>query len=679
MAALARQKQALSGSLTRCSDEGNFRSLAAVRRQKASRDQRSKARIVALKCRRGRVEEEIAAAVATALLRDSALKLRLERQIGSTERRLQELMFEVLGEFAKATARASRRSDHLSATVERELRDSARSAQWARFLLRAGHDLETVALEDITRREDFSVVSRLILAKLMPQLPLTQCHVTRMIRISRAGGRPGGRRQRDSQNELSEVVTSGVEVMDLLGSFARPKEACNEGAVQEPSIAAFDRSLLLSSRPVAWLLRPALGFRHVSSVVYFCVEEWAALPKSSPSPSLADAVSQHVLRTCGGSASVPAGERLEVTGVAGTESTALRGLCDSFPDILRAGGAHFAAASVENLATSISQAGRGRLFVAEAALETVCLSKGVSTNPVVGASLVSLPAQTLRELGTVYFGDTGNCKAATAAHVFPGPSNGGKYYAVMSPILREALGDDASGVLVEVSESGEPPMPMETGFRSGKWDDRVLWHFCRWRSCLAPATAHFAPRHLCTAHSKLKEFLDSRPGKGGESSRFLPKKPPQSIETDISMIKAASSLLTELKNGKLSSTIQSFCSRAAAESSDRHCQTITNGQSPPIRPPWARWSERNVDAALGIVDRDIKVAEAIAAAERDATSELQRLEEIGVFPTIEIALIRRERESRAAESSGGLTEIQSAERKLNLFRLRRQAAESQLE
>lgn len=113
-----------------------------------------------------------------------------------------------------------------------------------------------------------------------------------------------------------------------------------------------------------------------------------------------------------------------------------------------------------------------------------------------------------------------------------------------------------------------------------KWDITVLSTLCRWRSCLCEG-AKVSP-FLCTYHSELKSFLDIRSFSNVQSdaSKYLPRKiltlssatPPSSSSLgpgfaanavsssmkDMTTIRAASTLLQELWDGKLRSTIKTF-------------------------------------------------------------------------------------------------------------------------
>ncbi|GMI12328.1 hypothetical protein TrVE_jg7506 [Triparma verrucosa] len=251
-----------------------------------------------------------------------------------------------------------------------------------------------------------------------------------------------------------------------------------------------------------------------------------------------------------------------------------------------------------------------------------------------------------------------------------------------------------------------------------KWDSAMLSHFCRWRACLAPATSNSTPKYLCDMHSKVKAFLDA--GTGGEnnapiadSNRFLPKKMPQSGNlTDLQLIKAASSLMVELENGKLNSTIRTFCKRAALESSEKYVHDLrfsngggdapTNGHTK-VEPEWGKWlqNDRYKDTTQKL-SKELQVANQIHNIEKGVSGEVGRLRELGVYPTAELALIRRqfkilEREWEAngeigdeagegeGEASDGVNprqeaelELEFCERKRQLLRHRRMEVESDM-
>ena len=158
-----------------------------------------------------------------------------------------------------------------------------------------------------------------------------------------------------------------------------------------------------------------------------------------------------------------------------------------------------------------------------------------------------------------------------------------------------------------VSSSKKPPR---------KWDEAILGSVCRWRSCLCeaevyntssktgitPASAaingNSNSRFLCRYHASLCKFLDdraadsasasgvsSKKGKAekgtgnkveteSESAKYLPRSTPplasdkaslSEAKRDLLVIRATSSLLQELWDGKLKATLRTFTKKVIAE------------------------------------------------------------------------------------------------------------------
>lgn len=119
-----------------------------------------------------------------------------------------------------------------------------------------------------------------------------------------------------------------------------------------------------------------------------------------------------------------------------------------------------------------------------------------------------------------------------------------------------------------------------------KWDPKVLSTLCRWRACLAEAVGSYSSKHYCEYHSDLKRFLDfcSDNGASGniyDASKFTPKKPPllssNVTNRDLKLIRAASSLLQEIWDGKLKGTVFSYVHKMCAEMALR--SRLTNNSS----------------------------------------------------------------------------------------------------
>ena len=100
-------------------------------------------------------------------------------------------------------------------------------------------------------------------------------------------------------------------------------------------------------------------------------------------------------------------------------------------------------------------------------------------------------------------------------------------------------------------------------------DDDEPISLCDWRACSLPATVTMEKKTvgLCCWHAELKTFLDSTTAGKKESLRYLRAKKTggkKVMKKDSS--EEPSPLLVELANGKLAKTVRLFCKRAAQES-----------------------------------------------------------------------------------------------------------------
>ena len=148
----------------------------------------------------------------------------------------------------------------------------------------------------------------------------------------------------------------------------------------------------------------------------------------------------------------------------------------------------------------------------------------------------------------------------------------------------DGLPDYQHGTFKERAENGSDNGPSANGVVQGspsapkKWDISVLSTICRWRSCLCKGGK--ASPYLCTYHNELKSFLDIKSSSSAQSdaSKYLPRKSPAIGQSntpsghnlglaataaagsrmDLTTIRAASTLLQELWDGKLKSTLRSF-------------------------------------------------------------------------------------------------------------------------
>lgn len=171
-------------------------------------------------------------------------------------------------------------------------------------------------------------------------------------------------------------------------------------------------------------------------------------------------------------------------------------------------------------------------------------------------------------------------------------------------LARQGQGQDPSGHGTPGSNAGPAPPSAGTVSKKAprKWDQSILSTVCRWRACLCEAdmsengpmsggvgagkSANSNPnaRYLCRYHAEVCRFLDDRyldevRARGGakakadvasesESAKYLPRKtPPPSLgdlgalpdnKRDLRIVRATSSLLNELWDGKLKATLRTF-------------------------------------------------------------------------------------------------------------------------
>jgi hypothetical protein len=292
---------------------------------------------------------------------------------------------------------------------------------------------------------------------------------------------------------------------------------------------------------------------------------------------------------------------------------------------------------------------------------------------------------------------------------------------------------------------------------SRSWDPNTLFSICRWRSCLADADHCNNSRHmesvhcLCPYHIQLRDYLDNNSHPAGpsramiEASKFLPKSKAPNLQQvahsfqegrlgntkagmrDLVTLRAASTLLQEMWDGRLKTTLQAYvkkvikehnlrnklCSshfprdvhvtdvitRKRSDQPKHHSNGETTGLPIPPRPSWITWK---ATAELDTIMHKLSTAEtglaAILEAERQTSHEIGLLAELAVYPSSELAVIRKEykhlkesedadqmqapatREDNPKKAGSGnheslIVELHLSEKKLAILRQRRQEEE----
>ena len=145
------------------------------------------------------------------------------------------------------------------------------------------------------------------------------------------------------------------------------------------------------------------------------------------------------------------------------------------------------------------------------------------------------------------------------------------------------------------------------------------------------------PRKFTGAQKKSYHFFTRK----ASSSKKASIGNESSAAEDDDKIINASSLLTELLTRKLSATIRGFCSRAVAAASARSKQKREVEESPSPK----RTKAERLESAKGLqseIFRDAALSARVLVAEKKVATELARFAKLGIFPTDELAAIRRE-------------------------------------
>jgi hypothetical protein len=300
--------------------------------------------------------------------------------------------------------------------------------------------------------------------------------------------------------------------------------------------------------------------------------------------------------------------------------------------------------------------------------------------------LVSVPKQLMVVLVETYCRNAPSRSSASASNIVPNSclDNSGAHFCLIrnpnfAPTIDAEDEEDSSAYcyLVQFTSEALPsdePTNSSPPKSKNQWDNKILWNFCRWRSCLAPATSSPSPRSLCTHHSMLKQFLESN--KRNEAARFLPRKPPNLTQdeedatiNDLKLIKAASSLVEELADNKLASTIDSFCHRISSEHGllrhkywSRFNPTQQSAQL--TEPTWKRWSSPGIlERTLHDIDINHTAASTCFNFEHAATAEIQCLTSAYAHCP-EVSMIQKELKN---ELYNDLLNINSTQRKFELI------------
>ena len=191
---------------------------------------------------------------------------------------------------------------------------------------------------------------------------------------------------------------------------------------------------------------------------------------------------------------------------------------------------------------------------------------------------------------------------------------------------------------------------------------------------MCDATTHTSPKYLCSYHSELKMFLDRKQGasKISDASKYLPRKNAPVValsepNRDFVVMRAASTLLEELWDGKLRGTLMSFVAKVCEDFSSkkrlittlkrekgreraltRHETTVSLPMPPFLtakmkHPKWTRWKDHDsMKYILDVLISSQEKLQHLLEIEKNVTNELQQMQDEGIYPAPELQTIRRE-------------------------------------
>jgi hypothetical protein len=175
----------------------------------------------------------------------------------------------------------------------------------------------------------------------------------------------------------------------------------------------------------------------------------------------------------------------------------------------------------------------------------------------------------------------------------------------------------------DIDDNDNNQIKKEEQVSKRKWDASILSSLCRWRSCLCESTTDSPTKNLCLYHLELKYYIDGYYNQSekrhitNESLKFLPKKSPNvsavanKMKKDLVVIRAASTLLQEIWDGKLRTTVKSFIKKTVNEmkfrvrlenclniffktqNNSKFYNLISQSNNMLIPPKWTIWKDSN--------------------------------------------------------------------------------------
>lgn len=239
---------------------------------------------------------------------------------------------------------------------------------------------------------------------------------------------------------------------------------------------------------------------------------------------------------------------------------------------------------------------------------------------IVDGHLHKVAEKVIQELAAVYM-SKGTHPSICASAIFPKPdAESTLYYLLQNPACGpRAPSEHTEGKMIPRASTSLLVEFVPNSSANRKSFVGVLGGFCMWRACCNQAVPD---RHLCLKHESLKIHLDSRSSQH-ESSRFFKVfRAAQATDAigNVDAIIKASTLLQELENRRLVSTIDLYCRKAASgplrpTASFRKCSSMT-------------WAEERGEheQALERLGHELDLFSSILFTEKSCTAELQLIE-----------------------------------------------------
>ncbi|KAH9126353.1 hypothetical protein LEN26_006876 [Aphanomyces euteiches] len=703
-----------------------------LRRERRRRNTISQHRLECIKARREQLRLQVEQTRQNIEIQLSNMDRYVADVQANAFRRLQVLLFECIGEMKKAIARAEQRVIAQEACVDTTMSTCEVNHAWAIFLKRCEEEFNLTTFIDIppfvlskdastfvpndqfnswasalksliskkldstARTENGSAVSvSRIMVLQTSKLP--SGNKTRLILAPEATNSPNS----SPRGMMTAQYQSFCRLLSEYTSLSKPTSRRRQKAKTQIFPDGFSCTTPLSSSTIRWLPHAAHGPLHVpvNGSIYYCLDEYK-YRRGHKNVEATESLLRIASPNLHQNAAVASSDRLalqyasdmdvnvaldgifQVQNVVKTDHV-LQATLEAFPHMRPL---HFAPANVSHLIQSTTYHDLVMTFTEEhqanltmrypletfgaeslthfyVAIPTASTSNS-SNHLLLACKLHPISSDAMRTLIATYvirdpsITDTTSLFSLYRQSFGPAPSTA--YCIVEHPAFILPPGSDVPPALVVQYSTRSSPLPRKDA-TAEPMDSTVslLGSFCRWRSCLDMASMG---QSLCANHTRLERHLKPEERMqiiGPVDNLDISAKTMVAPSVEIKRIKHSSSLLEELLQKQLGATLQAFLDKVV-------------GQGCNAALVQAFHASRTSDRALGSdnsVEQVKNLLEQIWEMEQATTDEISALAALGVYPTVELGLLKQEEDATQ-------TMAQAAERKLRLFRTRRQEEEA---